>query len=582
MLAVSASVFTGCNDFLDDNRWPLDKQTNSPAYWNNEVNVKAQANGLYDYYTGYGNGTSWVNNFYYKSLSDNQSAEMQSGSGVIFSQFPYQYAPENNSTWDASYAVIRKCNSIITNVRTSTLPAKVKENYEGIARLNRAFQYWDLVRNFGDVTLVEGVLDPTSPELYADRTDRDKVMDFVLEDLNYAVAHIIQQANKVEFSVDMANAMKSQICLFEASYARYHKKDDARAKKYFEEVINACNAVMGQSYQICDNYQSLYNSVWAADANKGFISLRDNKEVIFMKGYIGGVFGHSMLKYLSSNTPIAGMTKDAFDSYLFLDGKPSASTSMDKSDVAEPEGDKLSIKGALAVRDKRLGMTIDPYLSFGKCNYKRENSDPLSSNTGYTISKFINPGLTFNEVTNDGSNFTCAPIYWLANIYMDYAEAKAELGQLTDADLNNTVNKLFKRAGLPEQTVAGLSAINDPRNDMGVSSLLWEIRRCRRCEFMFDNDIRYWDLVRWHQLDKIGTNTNPNKAIVLGANVSKATAEQLGAVITEGGYINSAALTTGVSERNFTDREYFRPLGTTLIKLVQEHGNKNFQQNPGW
>ena len=52
---------------------------------------------------------------------------------------------------------------------------------------------------------------------------------------------------------------------------------------------------------------------------------------------------------------------------------------------------------------------------------------------------------------------------------------------------------------------------------MKVSNLIWEIRRCRRCELMTDNWIRYWDLVRWHQLDKIDTSvyTDVNR----GANL---------------------------------------------------------------
>lgn len=163
MLAASGIMLTGCNDFLDDNRWPLDKQTDSPEYWSNPVNVQAQINTLYGYYLGYGNGTSWTNNFYYRSLSDDQCAEIASGSGVIFSNWKYQYAPETNSTWDDSYAAVRKCNTIITRVGESSLTDKQKSNAIAIARLNRAYQYWDLVRSFGDVPLVEIVLDVNSP-----------------------------------------------------------------------------------------------------------------------------------------------------------------------------------------------------------------------------------------------------------------------------------------------------------------------------------------------------------------------------------------------------------------------------------
>ena len=388
-----AAALSSCNDFLDDNRYPLDKQTDNPAYWTSNQNLQAQINTLYGNFLGYGNGQSWTNNFYYRSLSDDQCSRIQSGSGVVFATWDYQYAPNANSVWDASYTEVRRCNFIINN---SNVPNKSdNDNFIAQARLIRAQQYYELVRALGDVPLVTTVLDPDDPTLYGERTPRNQVMDFVLEDLNFAIANIRQQSNKLEFSVDMANAMKSEICLFEAAYARYHQKDEARAKKYYEEVISACKAVMDQSYRICDNYQSLYNSVFTADAAMGTVSLLDNPEIIFMKGYQSGSLTHSAMSFLSSDTPIAGMTKDAFDAYLFKDGKPLALTSMDKSDAPEVIRDQegkatgLDISKALEVRDGRLAQTIDPKLAFGtNVTFSRPNSTNIKSTTGYTICKY--------------------------------------------------------------------------------------------------------------------------------------------------------------------------------------------------
>lgn len=575
-IACAAASFSmvSCDDFLDKNRYPLDIQTDQPAYWNNKVNVEAQLDAFYGYYTGYGNGSSWVNDFYYRSLNDDQCAQMNSGSGVVFTQWPYQYAPVSNSVWDATYEAIRKCNTIVIKVEGSTLSEPEKLNYTAIARLNRAYQYWDLVRNIGDVPLIEGILDTDSEELYGPRTPRNEVMDYVLKDINFACENIAQQSNKIEFSKDMANAMKAEICLYEAAFAKYHQHDNARATKYYEEVVNACNNLMGK-YEVCDDYRSLFNSMWAADSEKGYVSLRDNGEVIFMKGYLAGTLGHSMIKYLSSNTPIAGMTKDAFDAYLFKDGKPLATTGEVKDDAAVPTEDGLSIEAALAVRDNRLAQTIDSYLAFNGNSHQRPNSDPLASNTGYTIKRFVNPGMSYDDCTTDGRNATCAPIYWMAEIYLALAEAKAELGTLTDADLDNTINKLFKRAELPARTVAELNAINDPANNAGVSSLIWEIRRCRRCELMFCKNARWWDMIRWHQLDKLDTVKYPNTA--MGANVSKASAEQVKNVSVTNGYIDAAKNSAAVSTRIYNEREYLQPIGTTQLRL-----NKQLEQNPGW
>jgi hypothetical protein len=103
-------------------------------------------------------------------------------------------------------------------------------------------------------------------------------------------------------------------------------------------------------------------------------------------------------------------------------------------------------------------------------------------------------------------------VFWLSIVYLEYAEACAELGTVTQSDLDNSINKVKARVGLPPLSInVGFS---DPANNMGVSDLIWEIRRERRCETMFDNNYRYWDLIRWHQLDKLDSSTYPN--ILLG------------------------------------------------------------------
>ena len=580
-LLAGAAVLTSCDDFLDDNRYPLDTLIDNPAYWTSKVNVQSQVNMLYNNFSGYGSGQSWVNDFYYKSLSDDQCSHIESGSGMVFARWNYQYANVTNSVWDASYVEVRRCNFIINNC--NLIDPKDNNNFIGQARLIRAMQYYELVRALGDVPLVKDVLGVDSPELYGPRTPRNEVMDFVLEDLNFAVANISKQSGKLEFCKDMANAMKSEICLYEASFARYHQKDEERAKKFYGEVVNACNAIMEQGYSICDDYQSLYTSIFTADVERGIPSLTANPEVIFMKGYQTGSQTHSAMSFLSSETAIPGMTKDAFDAYLFKDAKPLATTSLDKSDkpVIDDKGN-YDISAALSVRDGRLAKTIDGQLAFGKkVTFKRANSASITSTTGYTICKYVNTKIPYSQTVNANTNFTCAPIYWLAWTYCDYLEARAELGDLTDGDITKCMKPLWDRAGIDTSVLskAYLENMGDPANNMGISSLLWEIRRLRRCELMFDRNHRYWDLVRWHKLDLLDTNEHPN--IVLGANVSGGTAEQLKGVFMNDGYINAARTANGTDSRVFSDREYLEPLGTTIISLYNAKGLE-LPQNPGW
>lgn len=554
MVAVS---LTSCDDFLNDNRYPESIQTSNANYWSNASNVQGQVNYFLELFSGYGNSSS-LGEFYAPAVSDDKT----SGTGdANIAQWKNINVPTSSSNWSNPYTYIRRANLIIEGVEGSSLTDAEKANFTGIARLMRGYEYYMLVRCYGDVPLEEGVVDPSDSEaLYMPRTNRNTVMDYALADLDYAIANIAANSGKQVFSKDLARAMKSEICLYEGSYAKYHQNDATRASKYFQEVVS-CTEPLVTAYPIGSDYQAIYNSF-----NSAALA---NTEIIFLKEYVKDTFMHCTVDYTSSSTPISGLTKDAFDAFLFSDGKPLALTTLDKDDAAELLADgTLSIAKQLAVRDGRLSVMTDDVVYYTGAPYKRENSMPMTSVTGYGVKKFVNPDMDYAYTTTIW-NYTCAPLFWGAYMGLNFAEAKAELGTLTDGDLNNTINKLFARAGLPATTVAEMSAMNDPANNMNVSSLLWEIRRCRRCELMFDKDIRYWDLVRWHQLELLDNTKHPN--IALGANIKNATVPYA----TVGDYINAV----GTSTRVYEERQYLWPIPSGQIDLYKDGALK---QNPGW
>lgn len=552
-------ALTGCNDFLDENRDPLSQQTVNATFWNNPVNVENQTNYFYEMFTGYGNATGY-GEFYFNTMSDDQSGTV----GGNFRDWVYTSVPVSDTNWNTPYIYIRRANTIIVNVEGSSMSAAERNNYLGIAHLFRAYSYYQLVRAYGDVPLVTKPLDITDEaELFGPRTARNEVMDLVLEDLNFAIENIKLDKSATQFSKDLAQAMKAEICLFEGTYCRYNSKDEARAKKFLEETVKACEAIM-PNYSIGNDYRSIYTTLNGA--------LAKNPEIILTKSYVQGVFMHSTVDYTSGSTPIAGITKDAFDNYLFKDGKPLASTTCVKDDAAELLADgTLSIANALAQRDDRLAATTYDRVFYQDFPYQVENTAPMTSTTGYGVRKYNNFAIAFSDATTANKNYTDAPIYWLAEINLAYAEAKAELGTLTDADVANALNPLFRRAGLPEQTKAGLEAINDPANNMNVSGLIWEIRRCRRCELIMDNDIRYWDLIRWNQLELLDTNKHPN--VARGANIKNSTVS----FTTDGDYMNPSPVLYGGKQRTFNSKYKLYP-----IPSEQRGLNNALTQNPGW
>lgn len=500
---LSLSTFTGCDSILD--KTPLDKFTND-NFWSNARNVESYANTFYNEFTGYGNsGGSGL--FYFKTLSDDQA-------GSSFADWDQKDKLVTNSTWKDSYIEIRRANIMLENIPRIAETDAVKNHWIGVARLMRAYEYFQLVRMFGDVSYTEKSLDITDEGiLYGARTNRDEVMDNVLADLNYATSNINDVTSKITWSRSMANAMKADICLWEGTFRKYRSATDgqpaadaAGAQKFLTACKDACTAIMAKNFSLNGSYQGNYNSV----------DLSKNPEMIFYKAYKQSLLTHSLIDYTCSSTQMSGMSKDAFDSYLFTDGKPLALT-IENNDLEPPMvNGKLSLEAMLSVRDKRLSQTIDHVLLYkGNSNQRFSGDMEQTSSTGYGISKYDNGEIPINYRNQSSSNYTHAPIFWLSVVYLNYAEACAELGDITQTDLDNSINLLKDRAGLPHLTKD--VDFSDPANNQNVSNLIWEIRRERRCELMFDNWFRYWDLVRWHQLDKLDSSSYPN--ILLGANV---------------------------------------------------------------
>ena len=559
-LGVAVLSLSSCDDMLTKSE--RTKFELGPEFWSNTNQVASYSNVLYENYSGYGSGggSGW---FYFKSLSDDQV-------NPSFDDWMFTTIPGTSTYWSTPYAEIRRCNYMLTGLQNSTLGESDKNYYVAVGRLNRAWQYYQLVRMYGDVIMLdEVILDPEAQSdlVYGLQTDRDQVMDFVLADLNYAVQNL-GTGGKNSWSKDMALAMKSDICLFEGTYCKYRTAEEngkaadaSRAQKYLNECVDASLQLMNSGkYSLSANYGEVYNS----------LDLSKNNEVIFFRNYVKDQLMHSTADYTASSSQQRGISKDAVEAFLFLDGKPLSSTSLNTSDhpVLDPSNNAYSIANMLAVRDKRLGVLLDPYLCFKGHGWVRSNSMQMTSSTGYNIAKYDNTAMEVDYRINTGKNYTDAPIYWLAVIYLNYDEAKAELGGITQNDLNISVNLLQARAGLPAMDIAPAS---DPANNMGVSNLLWEIRRTRRCELIADNWYRYWDLIRWHQLDLLDTQDHPN--INRGAYLGGVTDLDETFNLDAQGYIIPVS-----KQRIFDKKYYLNPIPSNQITLSKG----GTRQNPGW
>ena len=553
-------LFTSC-DLLNPN--PMADFTED-NFFTSETNVEMYCNYFYNEWSSYGNNGSY-GEFYFPSLNDNQAVTGLSGWNFIA-------VSASDGTWNACYQEIRRANILLKHIDEIDMPAASKNYYTSLAHLYRGWQHFCLVRKFGDCYWVDKELTTENTDiLYGKRHDRNTVMDNVLNDIQYAVDNMGTKNadSRTAYNVHVANAIKSRICLFEGTYAKYHQNDEARAEKYLKEAKAASEALMNSgNFELtpgAEGYRANYNS----------LDLTGNKEMIMYKKYVRGVLAHATQDYCCASTQTNGLSRAAFNAYLMKDG--SLPTGEDKGTLgtAGYDAGKPVIYDLVAARDPRLGQQIDSYLAYVGNGRKRYEGMPgqeaVAENTvstGYGILKFDEPETPgqFRQATNGPE--TDGPVFWLAEIVLNHAEACAELGETAAAIAS--INKLRTRAGMP-----GYKDQTDPANNMGVSNLIWEVRRERRVELMFDINDRYWSLIRWHQLDKLDTEKYPEQT--QGAWIEKGWPIDLNAVkLTNGDHGYIECNTTGV-HRKFEEKHYLAPIPSGQAALNPEIG-----QNPGW
>lgn len=561
-----ATLAMGCkktDEFLTKD--PLDRLTDA-TYWTSEGNVRTFAFGFYTrYFPGYASGfdLTWGGYFSGETLNDDFAPTTPT---VLTRTVPATASAVN----DWNFTNIRKANLFIKRIQQVPMDPAAISHWTGVGRFFRAMEYADKVKKYGDFPYYNQELAESDIEaLYRPRDPRELVMDSVLADFRYAATNVRVSDAATGAQGQIVNryvvlAFMSRVFLFEGTWQKYQKNNLTKASEYLEASKWAANELISSgAFSIAPDYRKLFNS----------LDLAGNPEIIMYRSYVTGVLTHALNSY-NNKEPQSGVSKDAIESYLDKNGLPIGhSSSLYKGD--------RSIANVMTDRDPRLSYTIVPAL---RLNGVVANF----SSSGYATHKFLNQDIMNTNEGNSNLNPTDAPVIRYAEVLLNYAEAAAELGSLTQSDLDKTINKIRKRAGvnLPDLGVSGTQALvsgvvyDDPARDQSVSPILWEIRRERRVELMMEG-FRNDDLKRWKKYEYLDTKANPD--INRGAWIKKSDFPTTTAVI-EGsapeGYIIPAP--KAESQRIFDNpRVYLSPLPQDQIKLYQDQG-VTLTQNPGW
>ncbi|PCH69793.1 MAG: RagB/SusD family nutrient uptake outer membrane protein [Bacteroidales bacterium] len=574
-------IVTSCNDdFLE--RYPLD-EISSNTFWNTASDLETYNNTFYDYakndddhfiMMGYNNG-AWASHkiasIYLDELSDNLAPrhsrhlwhqKIRAGKHTI----PSSASPGGWRGW----SLLRAVNVGLESYGKADIADLEKNKYIGEAKLFRAWYYFDKVKRFGDVTLITKPLNIDSPELYKKRDSRQDVMSLVLEDINFAVKNLPESWNgDSPGRLDKWDALliKSRICLFEGTFRRYHGGENV--EMWLQEAANAAGEI------IANGPHELYSTGNTSDDYRYVhhqVNLSGNKEVMYWRKYDPAYISNMAQGYYQYT---GGASKDLVEDYLCTDGLPIS--------LSDKYAGDDKIEDIFVDRDPRLRQTILNPMDKDKISFNRGSSldyprfsgmsGGIKSTTGYNMIKIYNAD---QHSLGFGSQFSAAVVLRYGEVLLNYAEAKAELGNITQTELDESINLLRDRVGMVHMDLGNIPV--DPRySGEGISSLLVEIRRERRVELVGEG-FRYDDLLRWKQGKKLEKPTwgmrweAAQEARYPGANVQTSVDTVTGKT-----YIDVYKGTDFAIPVFDESKHYLWPVPINAISQ-----NPDLGQNPGW
>jgi hypothetical protein len=492
-ILITLVVFTGCHDILDIE--PKDRIT---GIWANEALVESYVNGMYNSLQHGFSEALWG------SLTD-ELHDVHNNGGAWTVQRG-ELTSDNISTlgttttpyvnkWGYAYARIRDINEFFEEIESSDFEEEIRDRLKGEMKFIRAYLYSELLWRYGDVPLVTHVFALDDDYTTVARDSYDKVVDFIVKELDEAALLLgNSEIKKGRVTPDAALALKSRVLLYAASPLNNPSNDRAK----WEKAAQAAQVLLDKKYTLYPDYKNLF--------------LEDNDEIIFARYFtkslnhnINGVSGTNSLYGGGHNHPTENLVMD----YEMMNGEFPYSLDASNNIIVNPASG-YDPNNPYLNRDPRFYASI----LYDGCifqNHEIETFDggidsPLSSvvpwnatMTGYYLYKFINPSKSVNLRTDDLS--TNPWIYFrYGEILLNYAEAKFELGDEDAA--RKYINRIRARAGMPPVDSSG-------------PDLRDKIRHERRIELAFEGH-RFFDVRRWKILEEVSIKQ------ILGMQIKKA------------------------------------------------------------
>ena len=491
--------------------------------------------------------------------------------------------PPNDRNYTDAYTNIYYCNLLLKNAGSfegsySEIKVPVAE-----AKFFRAMNYFNLVQLYGNVALLTEPVDLDSEKLYGSRDDRGTVIDQCVKDLQEA-AEDLPDTPTAEGSLgkDAANALLSRVALYEGTWQKFHTdganatSTNARAASLLKIAADAAYEVIkGGRYQLFKNsdlgtesYRYMF-ILEDAQCNPANVTKSGNKEYILMRRHrLGDKTGRNTTHALTTSWNFLVTSKMA-DMYVCQNGLP-----IEYNGTINPQFKGYS--GNTSEYDNRDNRMTNTLIKPGQQYFDNDSKWRKSWNnldfndckvagnivneSGYAVWKWA-----VERECADYEESYDFPFIRLAEVYLNYAEAKYELdNKISDADLK-WLNEVRNRVN------PNMVKLSNALVDNNGLSMREEIRRERTVE-LFMEGFRLDDLKRW------ATAPQEMSQDLTGVKISGTWYETNWA--DHGGALSAAGRKILYNDRGAwkqSTKLYLFPLPSDQLQL-----NPALGQNPGW
>lgn len=550
MAVGSAFTLCSCNDFLDREEDSFIDKTATFDSYNRTKQYLTYAYSLLPEGLNRFSGDALLG-----AATDDACFAIESSNIQQFNNGSWNALSNPDNVWDRYFAGIAKCCTLLENSNHINLdisrldPAKRVEyenNLKDIrmwraeAHFLRAYFNFELLKRYGPIPIIKSTLDINKDYSDTPRPTMKEVVEFIANDCDMAADSLEltpwRNMNDAfgRATKGAALALKSRLLLYAASplYVDFGDIDEANKPSdatLWKAAADAAKAVIDlNQYALAPAYDDLFKNDF------------QNKEYIFVRRY------PSNSDFEKSNFPVSyggkggtNPSQNLIDDYEMLDG------------TAFDWNDPVKAAHPFENRDERLLATVlmNGVLFKGKrvATYPGGADampNPNATKTGYYLRKFLNENV--NIQTGGGSDGHVVPLFRLAEIYLNYAEALNEYDP-TNPDIAVYLNKIRERVSLP-----------DVPSGLTQEQMRTLIHHERRVELAFEEH-RFWDVRRW----KVASST-------LGAPVK-------GVKITQDDAGNFTYSPVQVEQRVFQPKMYWYPIPQSEVLKLH-----HWEQNKGW